>query len=76
MDLQAVNNNVKREFEEEWESTSVAALLKTNEYPRTKEEFACLERFLPKDDLILEAGCGLGPKLIHFNSKNYKIILP
>jgi len=73
MDLQAVSNDVKREFEEEWESTSVEALLKTNEYPRTKEEFACLERFLPKDDLILEAGCGLGPKLIHFDSKNYKI---
>ena len=47
--------------------------MKTNEYPRAKEEFACLESFLPKNDLILEAGCGLGPKLIHFDSKNYKI---
>ena len=73
MDLEAVNREVKREFEEEWAGTSVEALLETNKYPRTKEEFACLERFLPKDDLILEAGCGLGPKLIYFQNKNYKI---
>ena len=73
MDLQAVSREVKREFEEEWEGTSVETLLETNQYPRTKEEFTCLESFLPKDDLILEAGCGLGPKLIHFDSKNYKI---
>ena len=70
MDLQAVNKDIKREFEEEWEGTSVEALLKTNKYPRTKEEFDCLEKFLPKSDLILEAGCGLGPKLIHFDNKN------
>ena len=73
MDLEVVNREVKREFEEEWAGTSVEALLETNKYPRTKEEFACLERFLPKDELILEAGCGLGPKLIYFYSKNYKI---
>ena len=48
MDLQAINKDIKREFEEEWESTSVEALLKTNKYPRTKEEFDCLEKFLPK----------------------------
>ena len=74
MDLQAINKDIKREFEEEWEGTSVEALLKTNKYPRTKEEFDCLEKFLPKNDLILEAGCGLGPKLIHFDNKNYQIL--
>ena len=66
MDLEAVNREVKREFEEEWAGTSVENLLITNQYPRAKEEFACFEKFLPKDDLILEAGCGLGPKLIYF----------
>ena len=45
MDLKVVNREVKREFEEEWEGTSVEALLETNQYPRTKEEFACLESF-------------------------------
>ena len=74
MNLKAINRQIKRECEEEWEGTSVEALLKTNKYPRTKEEFECLEKFLPKNDLILEAGCGLGPKLIHFNSKNYQIL--
>ena len=73
MDLEEVNSEVKREFKEEWAATSVEALLGTNKYPRAKEEFTCLEKFLSKDDLILEAGCGLGPKLIYFNNKNYKI---
>lgn len=73
MNLQAINREVKREFEEEWATTSVEALLETNKYPRAKEEFACIERFLPRDDLILEAGCGLGPKLIYFDRKHYKI---
>jgi SAM-dependent methyltransferase len=74
LDLQAVNKDIKREFEEEWEATSVEALLKTNKYPRIKEELDYLEKFLPQGELILEAGCGLGPKLIHFDSKNYQIL--
>jgi len=49
-------------------------LLKTNKYPRSKEKFNFLEMFLPKNDLILEAGCGLSPKLIHFDSKSYQIL--
>lgn len=74
MDLEAVNREVKREFEEEWAGTSVENLLITNQYPRAKEEFDCFEKFLPKDDLILEAGCGLGPKLIYFTQKHYSMV--
>ena len=74
MDLEAVNREVKREFEEEWAGTSVENLLITNQYPRAKEEFTCFEKFLPKDDLILEAGCGLGPKLIYFTQKHYSMV--
>ena len=64
MDLEAINKEVKNEFEQEWSGTTVEALLKTNKYPRAKEEFTCIEKFLPKNGPILEAGCGLGPKLI------------
>ena len=74
MDLEAVNREVKREFEEEWAGTSVENLLITNQYPRAKEEFACFEKFLPKYNLILEAGCGLGPKLIYFTQKHYSMV--
>jgi ubiquinone/menaquinone biosynthesis C-methylase UbiE len=49
-------------------------LLKTNKYPRSKDEFNFLEMFLPNNDLILEAGYGLSPKLIHFDSKSYQIL--
>ena len=74
MDLEAIKREVKHEFEEEWAGTTVEALLETNKYPRAKEEFACLEKFLPKDSFILEAGCGLGPKLIYFDNKNYRMV--
>lgn len=74
MDLETINKEVKREFEEEWENSSIETLLGTNAYPRAREEFACLEKYLQRDDLILEAGCGLGPKLLYFEDKEYKII--
>ena len=74
MDFEIIKKEVKREFEEEWENTSVETLLETNDYPRAREEFACLEKFLPRNELILEAGCGLGPKLLYFKKKNYNII--
>ncbi len=74
MDFETIKKEVKREFEEEWESTSVETLLETNNYPRAREEFAYLEKYLPQSELILEAGCGLGPKLLYFEEKNYNII--
>ncbi|HIB94820.1 MAG TPA: class I SAM-dependent methyltransferase [Candidatus Lambdaproteobacteria bacterium] len=74
MDLEKIKKEVKREFEEEWENTSVEALLETNDYPRARQEFSYLEQFLPRNELILEAGCGLGPKLLYFEKKSYKII--
>ena len=74
MDFETIKKEVKREFEEEWENTSVETLIETNDYPRAREEFACLEKFLPRNELILEAGCGLGPKLLYFEKKNYNII--
>jgi ubiquinone/menaquinone biosynthesis C-methylase UbiE len=74
MDFETIEREVKREFEEEWESTSVETLLETNQYPRAREEFGYLEEFLPRNELILEAGCGLGPKLLYFEEKDYRII--
>ena len=47
MDFEAIEKEVKREFEEEWGNTSVETLLKTNDYPRAHEEFACFEKYLP-----------------------------
>ncbi|MBT5867631.1 MAG: methyltransferase domain-containing protein [Nitrospinaceae bacterium] len=74
MDFKTIEKEVKREFEEEWENTSVETLLETNDYSRAREEFAYLEKYLPSNDLILEAGCGLGPKLLYFEKNNYKMI--
>ena len=74
MDFETIEKEVKREFEEEWENTSVETLLETNNFPRAREEFACLEKYLPRSELILEAGCGLGPKLLYFDKRDFKIV--
>ena len=51
MDFEAIEKEVKREFEEEWGNTSVETLLETNEYPRAREEFSCFE--IREDQAIL-----------------------
>lgn len=48
------------EFEDEWSRSRIEDLLQTNHYPRARAERQLYERYLPKDQLILEAGCGLG----------------
>ncbi len=62
------------EFEDEWSRNTVEGLLITNDYPRAREERKVYEPFLPKDELILEAGCGLGPKLLYFQGQGYRMI--
>ena len=40
MDLEAVSQEVKREFKEGWIGISIENLFIANQYPRVKEEFA------------------------------------
>jgi hypothetical protein len=40
MDLEAVNQEAKREFKEEWAGISVENLFIAKQYPCAKEEFA------------------------------------
>jgi ubiquinone/menaquinone biosynthesis C-methylase UbiE len=64
----------KVEFEEEWNRNTVQDLLETNHYKRAKEELGYYEEYLPKNDWILEAGCGLGPKVLFFREQGYRIV--
>ena len=62
------------EFEEEWSKSKIEDLINTNDYKRAREERLLYEHYLPKNELILEAGCGLGPKVIYFKNCGFKII--
>ena len=74
MDFGDQYRQTKVEFEEEWNRNTVAALLETNQFLRAQEELQHYENYLPKDELILEAGCGLGPKVLFFREKGYRIV--
>ncbi len=62
------------EFEEEWSRSDIEDLLKTNDYPRARQERDLYESFLPRGELILEAGCGLGPKVLYFREQGHRIV--
>jgi SAM-dependent methyltransferase len=62
------------EFEEEWSRSKIEDLLQTNHYKRAREERRLYEQYLPKDQLILEAGCGLGPKVFYFREQGFNVI--
>lgn len=74
MDFGDQYRQTKVEFEEEWNRNTVAGLMETNHYKRAKEELQYYEDYLPKNELILEAGCGLGPKVLFFREKGYRIV--
>ena len=60
------------EFEDEWSRSKIEDLIGTNDYKRARQERNLYEKYLPKNELILEAGCGLGPKIIYF--KKYLVL--
>ena len=62
------------EFEDEWSRNKIEDLIKTNDYKRAREERRLYEHYLPKNELILEAGCGLGPKVIYFKNHGFNVV--
>lgn len=56
-----------------WDAASVERELETLTYARTCY-MKTFERHLPHDDLILEAGCGLGIMVIHLRRQGFNII--
>ena len=62
------------EFEDEWSRSKIEDLISTNDYKRARQERNLYEKYLPKNELILEAGCGLGPKIIYFKKQGFHVI--
>ena len=74
MDFDDQYQQTKVEFEEEWNRNTVEDLLRTNHYKRAKEELRYYEDYLPKNERILEAGCGLGHKVLFSREIGYRMV--
>ena len=74
MELSPEYDQTRVEFEDEWSRSNIEDLVNTNNYRRAKEERRIYEHYIPKNELILEAGCGLGPKVIYFKKQGFRSI--
>ncbi len=74
-----MNSDTYRTTREAWrriwrEEADLPRELSTLDYPRTRRVRSLYGPFLPRDELILEAGCGLGIELIHWRGKGYRVV--
>jgi SAM-dependent methyltransferase len=73
-ELNHIDEATKKAWKNNWQPYEVGRLLEIFNYPRVQKQIALYERYLPKEERILEGGCGLGPYLIYLRSKGYDII--
>jgi SAM-dependent methyltransferase len=71
--ITTINNNTKKAWDINWQPHSIERLMEIFTYPRVKKQLVLYEKYLPKNERILEGGCGLGPYLIYLNRKGYNI---
>lgn len=73
-DLTRIDNNTKRAWQKNWQPHEVERLLEIFDYPRVKKQIELYLKYLPKNERILEGGCGLGPYLIYLRNQGYDVI--
>ena len=61
-------------WEEIWQTANVEIELELFEEKRAREVLATYSAYLPKDGLILEAGCGLGAAMIKLQEMGFRVI--
>lgn len=63
----------KKAWERNWDEISIPQVLEIFKYERVKKQMEIFTRVLPKNEKILEGGCGLGPYLIRLRQLGYDI---
>ncbi len=66
--------STRRAWEEIWNSASIDVELEAIEYPRAQETVQAYLPYLPKDDVILEAGSGLSAVVIWLRRRGYNVV--
>ncbi len=67
-------DTTRQTWEEIWEGASVEVELETLRYGRARETIARYMRYLDRDGIILEAGCGLSAVVIYLRERGYRVI--
>jgi len=73
-DHEHIDEATKKAWNKNWQPHEVEKLMEIFTYPRVKKQLVLYEKYLSKNERILEGGCGLGPYLIYLNRKGYNII--
>jgi SAM-dependent methyltransferase len=60
-------------WETHWSHAQFDREYATNYYPRRQEEFAAIQKWLPRVGLILEAGCSYGHVVKYFQEQGYQV---
>lgn len=63
----------KKAWEKNWRDIRMEEILEIFSYERVKKQMEIFLRVLPKDDKILEGGCGLAPYLIQLRRMGYDV---
>ena len=71
--ISATDQITKEAWEKNWKDVSIKDVLEIFSYDRVKKQLAIFLRALPKNEKILEGGCGLGPYLIRLRQLGYDV---
>ncbi len=63
----------KEAWEKNWEGITMNSVLEIFKYQRVKKQMELYQRVLPKNERILEGGCGLGPYLIRLRQLGFQV---
>ena len=69
-----ISEVTKKAWEKNWQPHEIENVMEIFTYPRVRKQVDLYEKYLSKDERILEGGCGLGPYLLYFHKKGYKIV--
>lgn len=67
-----VYDTIQAHWDSHWSANRFADEYATNLYPRRQEEFRAICRYLERDALVLEAGCGYGQVVKYFQEQGYE----
>ena len=70
---EAQDLETKKAWEKNWLDISIPEILSIFNYERVKKQMQLYLRVLPKDEKILEGGCGLSPYLIQLRRLGYDV---
>lgn len=70
---EALDSMTKKAWQMNWQDIDMSNIMQIFEYDRVKKQMELITRFLPKDQKILEGGCGLCPYVIQLDRLGYDV---